>query len=122
MRELWLADGRRLTWIEFGDPKGQPVVYMHLDYGLIRWPASAERHAAARKLRVIVPIRAGYGTTDLHLRAADHLGAVTQDYIAVLDHLAVLAKSALRTDFLYSSNGGAKRGGQANTLSAITSL
>lgn len=95
VRELWLADGRRLTWIEFGDPKGQPVVYMHLDYGLIRWPASAERHAAARRLRVIVPIRAGYGTTDLHLRAADHLGAVTQDYIAVLDHLAVQDAIAL---------------------------
>lgn len=95
MRELWLADGRRLTWIEFGDPKGQPVVYMHLDYGLIRWPASAERHAAARRLRVIVPVRAGYGTTDLHVRAADHLGAVTQDYIAVLDHLAVQDAIAL---------------------------
>ncbi len=95
LRELWLADGRRLTWIEFGDPKGQPVVYMHLDYGLIRWPASAERHAAARKLRVIVPVRAGYGLTDLHLRAADHLGAVTQDYIAVLDHLAVQEAIAL---------------------------
>jgi pimeloyl-ACP methyl ester carboxylesterase/DNA-binding CsgD family transcriptional regulator len=95
LRELWLADGRRLTWIEFGNPKGQPVLYMHLDYGLIRWPASAERHAAARKLRVIVPIRAGYGQTDLHVRAADHLRAVTQDYIAVLDHLGVQDAIAL---------------------------
>ncbi|MDQ2064970.1 LuxR C-terminal-related transcriptional regulator [Xinfangfangia sp. CPCC 101601] len=95
VRELWLADGRRLTWIEFGDPKGQPILFMHMDYGLIRWPASAERHARARKLRVIVPVRAGYGLTDLHLRAADHLGAVSQDYIAVLDHLAVQGAIAL---------------------------
>lgn len=95
LRELWLADGRRLTWIEFGEPKGQPVLYMHLDYGLIRWPASAERHAAARKLRVIVPVRAGYGMTDLHVRAADHLRAVAQDYAAVLDHLGVQDAIAL---------------------------
>ena len=89
VQEIWLADGRRLTWIEFGDPKGLPVLYMHLDYGLVRWPASAERYATARKLRVIVPIRAGYGLTDLHVRGADHLGSVTQDYATVLDQLAV---------------------------------
>lgn len=95
LRELWLADGRRLTWIEFGDPKGHPILFMHMDFGMMRWPASAERHAAVRKLRVIVPVRAGYGLTDLHLRSADHLSAVTQDYIAVLDHLAVQDAIAL---------------------------
>jgi pimeloyl-ACP methyl ester carboxylesterase len=60
---------------------------MHLDYGLIRWPVSAERHAMLRKLRVIVPVRAGFGRTDLHPKGTDHVAAVTQDYAAVMDHL-----------------------------------
>jgi pimeloyl-ACP methyl ester carboxylesterase/DNA-binding CsgD family transcriptional regulator len=83
------ADGRRLDWIEFGAPQGRPVLYMHLDYGLIRWPAKAERAAAARGLRIIVPVRAGYGRTDLHPRGQDHLAGVVADYAAVLDHLGV---------------------------------
>jgi pimeloyl-ACP methyl ester carboxylesterase/DNA-binding CsgD family transcriptional regulator len=93
VQEIHSDDGRRLTWIEFGDPRGLPVVFMHLDYGLIRWPAQAERHAAARRLRVIVPVRAGYGKTDLHAKGVDHLDGVTRDYAAVLDRLKV--KSAI---------------------------
>jgi pimeloyl-ACP methyl ester carboxylesterase/DNA-binding CsgD family transcriptional regulator len=95
LREMRLGDGRRLTWIEFGNPKGQPVLFMHLDYGLIRWPAQAERHAALRKLRVIVPVRAGYGRTDLHAKGADHTQAVTEDYAAVMDHLGLRGAIAL---------------------------
>jgi pimeloyl-ACP methyl ester carboxylesterase/DNA-binding CsgD family transcriptional regulator len=88
-REIRAADGRRLTWIEFGDPAGRPLLYMHLDFGLIRWPAAAERAAAARGLRVIVPVRAGYGRTEALPKGADHLAGVTGDYAAVLDHLGV---------------------------------
>lgn len=89
LQEMRLADGRRLTWIEFGDPGGVPVLYMHLDYGLIRWPAAAERAARGRGLRVVVPVRAGYGRSDLHARGTDHLTGVALDYAAVLDHLGV---------------------------------
>jgi pimeloyl-ACP methyl ester carboxylesterase/DNA-binding CsgD family transcriptional regulator len=89
LREMTGPNGRRLTWIEFGDPGGAPVLYMHLDFGLIRWPATAERAAAARGLRVIVPVRAGYGTTEPLPKGAEHLAGVTRDYAAVLDHLGV---------------------------------
>jgi pimeloyl-ACP methyl ester carboxylesterase/DNA-binding CsgD family transcriptional regulator len=88
-RELRGADGRRLTWIEFGDPKGAAVLYMHLDFGLIRWPAAAERAALARGLRVIVPVRAGYGRTEPLAKGADHLAGVVRDYAAVMDHLGL---------------------------------
>ena len=86
-REMRGADGRRLTWIEFGDPAGAAVVFMHLDFGFIRWPAKAERAAAARGMRVIVPVRAGYGRTEPFAKGADHLAGVTRDYAAVLDQL-----------------------------------
>lgn len=95
VQEMRLADGRRLTWIEFGDPGGRPVLFLHLDYGLIRWPATAERAAEARGLRVIVPVRAGYGRTDAHARGTDHILGVTLDYAAVLDHLGVAGAVAL---------------------------
>lgn len=82
-------DGRRLEWIEFGTPTGAPCLYLHLNYGLIRWPATAERAARLRGLRVIVPVRAGYGQTDPLPKGTDHLEGVTRDYLAVLDHLGV---------------------------------
>jgi pimeloyl-ACP methyl ester carboxylesterase/DNA-binding CsgD family transcriptional regulator/PAS domain-containing protein len=88
-QEMRAADGRRLTWIAFGDPAGVPVLYMHLDFGLIRWPAAAERAAAARGMRVIVPVRAGYGRTEALPKGMDHLDGVTQDYAAVMDHLGL---------------------------------
>ena len=106
MREMRGPDGRRLTWIEFGNPKGQPILYMHLDFGLIRWPASAERHAGLRKLRVIVPVRAGYGRTDLHPKGSDHIAGVTQDYAAVMDHLGARGAIAvpLGADLRFAMN------------------
>jgi pimeloyl-ACP methyl ester carboxylesterase/DNA-binding CsgD family transcriptional regulator len=93
----WLrsADNRRLTWVEFGDPAGRPVLYMHLDFGFLRWPAAAERAARRRGLRIIAPVRAGYGKTDPHAKGADHLREVTLDYAAVLDHLGVKAAVAM---------------------------
>lgn len=98
-QEMKTPEGRRLEWIEFGNPTGRPLLYMHLDYGFIRWPASAERAARLRGLRVIVPVRAGYGRTDLHRRSTPHLEGVVADYLAVLDYLnirrcAVLALGA----------------------------
>lgn len=81
--------GRRLEWIEFGDPAGAPLLFMHLDFGLIRWPAAAEQAARARGLRVVVPLRAGFGGTAPLPRGADHLQGVTADYAAVLDHLGL---------------------------------
>ncbi|MES2667135.1 MAG: helix-turn-helix transcriptional regulator [Pseudomonadota bacterium] len=95
MQEMRLATGRRLAWIEFGDPAGAPVLFMHLDFGLIRWPAAAEQTARARGMRVIVPVRAGYGRSDLHGKGTDHLTGVTLDYGAVLDHLGVRAAAVI---------------------------
>lgn len=98
------SDGRRLDWIEFGAPGGRPVLYMHLDYGMIRWPKRAERNAATRGLRVIVPVRAGYGNTDLHAKGVDHVAGVAADYASVLDHLGVSGTGviALGADFRFA--------------------
>lgn len=85
--------GRRLEWLEFGTPHGYPVVYTHLDYGLVRWPARAERAARERGMHVVVPLRAGYGGTAHLPWGTDHLEGVTSDYAVVMDHLDL--KSAI---------------------------
>ncbi|MBZ4690343.1 MAG: helix-turn-helix transcriptional regulator [Cereibacter sp.] len=105
-RTLVLPDGRRLDWIEFGDPQGAACLYMPSEFGFSRWPAAAEREAAARGIRVIAPIRAGYGRSDPPSRGSDPLTAVTLDYAAVLDHLGLerVAVLALGADLRFAAN------------------
>lgn len=98
-------DGRRLEWIEFGNPSGAPVLFMHQDLGFIRWPARAERAARLRGVRVIVPVRAGYGRSELHRPTpanghADptpgrHLEAVAGDYLSILEYLGIQRAAVL---------------------------
>lgn len=104
VKSLRGADGRRLEWIEFGDPKGAPLLYMHLDFGLSRWPAPAEQAARRRGIRVIVPYRAGFGRSDLHGKGVEYNASVARDYLAVLDHLGVgrAAVLCLGADFRFA--------------------
>lgn len=78
-------DGRRLDYVVLGHPDGSPVMFLPGDYGLIRWPASAEAAAKAQGLRVIVPIRAGFGHSS-QLRSRDQIQTtLTEDFAAILD-------------------------------------
>ncbi len=87
--QLNLPDGRRMEYLLLGDPKGRPCLFMPLDYGLVRWPASAENAAARRGIRVIVPVRAGYGNAT-PLPAGAHLGrTIAQDIDFLLETLNV---------------------------------
>ena len=117
-QQMQTPDGRRLEWIEFGSPSGAPCLFMHLDYGFIRWPATAERAARARGIRVIVPVRAGYGRSDPHPRGVDHLDGVTQDYLSVLDHLAVrrCAILTMGADMRFALNISLRRDGLVTAI------
>lgn len=89
-RSCKLPDGRRADWIEFGDPRGQPCVFLPMDYGLIRWPRQAELAARARGIRVIAPVRAGYGhSSSLPASVEDYTDAIARDLSAVLDHIGI---------------------------------
>ncbi len=83
------GEKRRLEWIEFGDPKGFPVLYCALDYMWIRWPLAAERAARARGLRVIAPVRGGYGGSDPLPKGRNFTAGTLADHLSVLDHLGV---------------------------------
>ena len=80
---------RRYDWIEFGKPSGRPCLFLPIDYGLIRWPAKAEKEAVRRNIRVIVPIRAGFGHSGQLPPRVDYAGETAADLARLLDHLGI---------------------------------
>lgn len=86
-----LRDGRILTYLEQGNPKGTPVLMLHnMPYGAELMTAA---HEAAHRmnLRIITPIRPGYGDSDpLKNSNLDKLLAeVAADTYELLDRLGI---------------------------------
>ena len=88
---LRLPDGRRFDYLVLGDPAGRPCLFGPQDYGLTRWPASAEREATRRGIKVIVPVRAGFGKSTPLPRGTCLSQTITEDYAHLLDHLGIAA-------------------------------
>lgn len=59
-----LPDGRRLSYAEFGDPDGEPVLYFHGFPGSRAQAAPAGPAARDAGVRVIAPDRPGIGASD----------------------------------------------------------
>ena len=59
-----MPDGRRIEVLSFGDPAGRPVIWMQSTYGFWRLPRAAEADLARRRLKVLVPFRAGWCGSD----------------------------------------------------------
>ncbi|MFT5799538.1 MAG: DNA-binding CsgD family transcriptional regulator/pimeloyl-ACP methyl ester carboxylesterase [Candidatus Azotimanducaceae bacterium] len=83
-QSLTTPDGRRLDYLVLGNPKGAPILFLPLDYGLVRWPASAEAEAAKRNWRIIVPVRAGFGRSDSLPKQANLDDALIDDTMQFL--------------------------------------
>lgn len=79
-------NNRRLDHVILGDPKGTPLLYLPCDYGLIRWTARAEAEVAKRGIKVIVPVRAGFGFSDRLPTNVNYEDHVADDIAALLDH------------------------------------
>jgi DNA-binding CsgD family transcriptional regulator/pimeloyl-ACP methyl ester carboxylesterase len=63
-RLMHLPDGRRMDVVTYGAPAGRPLIWLMSTLGLHLMPAAAEGDLARRNIRVLVPIRAGYGVSD----------------------------------------------------------
>jgi len=61
---ITLADGRRLSWHEFGDPNGSPVIYTAGTPVSGLGGACYDQTARAARLRWISPDKPGYGASD----------------------------------------------------------
>ena len=83
-----VRDGRRFGFAEFGDPRGEALVWMHGTPGARRQvPLEARVHAAEQGLRIIGIDRPGIGSSTSHLyrEVADW----TPDLELLLDALSV---------------------------------
>jgi pimeloyl-ACP methyl ester carboxylesterase len=81
-----LADGRRLSWAEYGRADGAPLVVLHGTPGSrlqFRWMHGAATDAG---IRVIAPERPGYGASDRVPGGISSAG-YAEDLQQLLDHL-----------------------------------
>ena len=61
---MTLSDGRRLSWVEQGDPNGRPVLFFHHMYLGPLWTDPSVESLARQGWRVIAPSRPGFGQSD----------------------------------------------------------
>lgn len=86
-RQFRLADGRRVTYREYGSHRGYPVLALHGTPGSRLKYAAADAEAHRLGLRLISPDRWGYGRTDAHDDPA--LGAYANDATGLVDALGI---------------------------------
>lgn len=94
--EIWkpfqaitLPDGRNMQYHIMGPPTGSPVLYSHIGYCLVRWHEPMLRILFELNIRVICPIRAGYGLSDNLDPKADVVETTRKDTHFLLQHLGI---------------------------------
>jgi pimeloyl-ACP methyl ester carboxylesterase len=65
-RTITLEDGRRLAWLEWGDPDGEALLFIHGTPGTRHQLVFDEADARARSLRCINLDRPGFGSSTFH--------------------------------------------------------
>jgi DNA-binding CsgD family transcriptional regulator/pimeloyl-ACP methyl ester carboxylesterase len=88
-KSLTMPDGRRMTYHDMGPSTGNPAVFSHMGSCMVRWPRSMIRLAFELNLRVICPIRAGYGHSDTIELTADPLDTASTDTAVLLNTLGI---------------------------------
>lgn len=88
-KTLILPDGRKMDYHEMGPVTGSPVLYTHMGYGLVRWHAPMIKLAYRHSLRIICPIRAGYGQSDNIDPKLDVVASTRADTLILLAHLGI---------------------------------
>lgn len=84
-KTVFSAEDRRLDYLILGDPNGAPVLYLPTEFSFVRWTAAMEAEAARRGLKIISPIRAGYGASDPVPEDAEFHCQIARDLLTVLD-------------------------------------
>ncbi|WP_374300786.1 hypothetical protein [Paracoccus sp. (in: a-proteobacteria)] len=84
-----MPDGRRIEVLSLGDPAGRPVIWLQSTYGLWRLPRTAEADLAPRRLRVLVPFRAGWCGSDPAPPGSHALDLAVADLRALMRQLRI---------------------------------
>lgn len=88
-KTLTLPDGRRYDYHDQGPQDGMPILISHMGYGQLRWSAPMLKLAFKHGLRVIAPVRAGFGASSSLDRTANVMAVTRDDTVTLLDHLGV---------------------------------
>lgn len=105
-KTLSARDGRALMYHDMGPPSGDPILFSHMGSCMARWSRSMIGLAFERNLRIICPIRAGYGhSVDLD-QNAEPFEAVRQDTIFLLESLGItrLPYAVQGSDFPFAAD------------------
>jgi pimeloyl-ACP methyl ester carboxylesterase/DNA-binding CsgD family transcriptional regulator len=84
-----LPDGRRMDYLDMGPNIGAPILFTHMGYGMARWHRPMISLAFKLGLRVIVPMRAGYGHSENVGLKEDILAVTRADTLFLLNHLGI---------------------------------
>jgi pimeloyl-ACP methyl ester carboxylesterase/DNA-binding CsgD family transcriptional regulator/PAS domain-containing protein len=84
-----LPDGRRMDVFAYGRPKGTPVIWLQSTLGLFRPTREQEDRMRALGLRVLVPIRAGFGGSDPLPVGAEALDLAVDDTLSLMDFSSI---------------------------------
>jgi len=88
---LDLPNGRRIDYSVFGAPEGRPVLFYHCQAFGDVWFKDAVEAASSAGLKIIAPLRPGFGHTTLYDGDASEPRAFVPNIRALLDHLDVQA-------------------------------
>ena len=88
-KSVTLPDHRRLTYHDMGPPTGNPILISHMGSCMVRWSRSMIRLAFEHNLRVICPIRAGYGHSHQLAPGAELFSTTRKDTAFLLDGLRI---------------------------------
>ena len=88
-------DGRRLEYLILGDPEGAPVFYLQTELALSLLPRYVENEAQRRGLKILSPIRAGFGQSDPIPKGVDFCTQVAKDLLTVMDAEGISAIPAI---------------------------
>lgn len=86
---LTLQDGRKLDYLVQGPDDGNPIIFSHMGYGLARWHPPALKLAEQHQLKVVTPVRSGFGKSDPVKKSDDILAVTRNDTLVVMDKLGI---------------------------------
>ena len=120
-RTIILPDGRNLQYHDMGPATGDPILLSHMGSCMVRWPRAMVRMAFDHKLRVICPIRAGYGQSDNAAPALDAFDSIRDDILFLLGCLKIphLPYAVQGSDFPLAADMIAKEPGLITELIGI---
>lgn len=86
---ITMGDGRRIDVFHFGHSTGSPVIWLQSTLGFFVPTRSGESEMCRRRLRVVVPVRAGFGGSTPMPPGSDVTALAVTDTLAVMERCRI---------------------------------